>query len=245
MMYPNLTFPEIENRPFFYTNFVASVDGKVQVFKNSKGYWPIGSEADHDTLIELRTYADILINGKNLAVEFGSISLNNANREDFQHQRKIRGKNPIMPYLIVTNNPDQKLIDAFKQTFDQKPILVIAENSVTPEGLETVFEVVKLGQDIVDLQLLAKYLLEKGYKNVLVEGGPTLLGSFLKERLMDEVFLTIAPKIFGNEDKQTITLVEGVLFPPDEIKYLKLISVHQVRDEIFLRYNVRNTTINY
>lgn len=212
MIYPNLTFPEINGRPFFYTNFVESVDGKVQVFKNTKGYWPIGSEADHDTLIELRSYADALVHGAHLAREFGDISQESLGKAEFKSMRQSLGKNPDLPYYVVTNQPEE---------FTGKANVVS------------------------DLSTLVKICQEKGYKNVLVEGGPTLLGSFLKEHLMDEVFLTIAPKIFGNEDKQTITLVEGVLFPPQDIKYLKLISIHQVRDEVFLRYSIRNTVINY
>ena len=90
-----------------------------------------------------------------------------------------------------------------------------------------------------DLKKLSKGLYKKGYRNVLMEGGPTLLGSFLKENLMDEVFLTIAPRIYGTLEKTTKNLVEGQLFPPDQIKHLKLISVRKIKDELFLRYSVR------
>lgn len=86
-------------------------------------------------------------------------------------------------------------------------------------------------------QLVSK-LQSKGYKHILVEGGPTLLGSFLKENLIDEIFLTIAPKIFGNDKGNTLTLVEGYLFPPKATKKLKLLSIKQIGDELFLRYRV-------
>ena len=87
-----------------------------------------------------------------------------------------------------------------------------------------------------NLKKLSKDLYKKGYKNVLVEGGPTLLGSFLRMNLIDEIFLTIAPRIFGTESNLTLSLVEGQLFPPNKIKNLKLISVKTISDEIFLRY---------
>ncbi len=71
-----------------------------------------------------------------------------------------------------------------------------------------------------------------------MEGGPILLGSFLAENLLDEIFLTVAPKIFGNEPGKTLTLVESRLFPADEIRNLNLISVKQIEEELFLRYRI-------
>lgn len=191
MFYPNLKFPKFKSRPFFYTNFVQTVDGKVQV--KSPGYWPIGSSADYQILTELRAYADCLIHGKNLYKEFGEITKKSLQRQEFRKLRKKLGKNPDLSYIIGTH----------------------------------------------DLKKLSRDLYKKGYKNVLVEGGPTLLGSFLKEGLIDEIFLTIAPKIYGTSDL-TLTLVEGYLFPKNSTIKLRLISVKPIGDELFLHYKVEN-----
>ncbi len=91
-----------------------------------------------------------------------------------------------------------------------------------------------------NLKKLTNDLRKKEYKHVLVEGGPTLLGAFLKENLMDEIFLTIAPKIYGSRIGSTLTLVEGILFPKKATKNLTLISVKKIKDEVFLRYRVEN-----
>lgn len=178
MFYQKLKFPKFKNRPFFYTNFVASLDGKVAVKK--PGYWPIGSSIDHQVLLELRSYADCLIHGKNLAREFGEIT-----------KKSLKKHHPNLPYIVVNTH---------------------------------------------HLSDLVFMLQEKGYKKALVEGGPTLLTSFLKEDLIDEIFLTISPKIFGSEKDMTLTLTEGYLFPPDKIKKFKLLSVKKAGDEVFLRY---------
>ena len=37
----------------------------------------------------------------------------------------------------------------------------------------------------------------KGYKQMVVVGGPHIATSFLKEQLIDELWLTLEPKIFG------------------------------------------------
>lgn len=193
MLYPNLKFPKITTRPFFYTNFVQTVDGKVHVRK--PGYWPIGSKTDQNVLIELRAYADLLIHGKNLAKKFGSITKNGLQKKSFKTLRRKLGKNPALPYYVVSNR-SQSLLK------------------------------------------LAKDLYKKGYKHVLLEGGPTLLGSFLKEGLIDEIFLTIAPRIYGSKEAYTLSLVEGILFPKKATKILKLLFVKQIGDELFLRYKI-------
>lgn len=200
MLYPNLKFPKVKgrlaslrgrSRPFFYTNFVQTLDGKVAV--KLPGYWPIGSREDYEVLTQLRAYADCLIHGKNLAKEFGEITKKGLNKSSFKNMRRGFGKSPELPYIVASHN----------------------------------------------LRKLVQKLHKKGYKHILVEGGPTLLGSFLKENLLDEIFLTIAPKIYGTSDK-TLTLVEGILFSKNSTKKLKLLSVKPVKDEVFLHYKVGN-----
>lgn len=187
MLYPNLKFPKNSKRPFFYTNFVSTVDGKVAV--SESGYWPIGSKKDYETLIELRAYADCLVHGKNLDKEFGEITKTSLNKDSFKKLRIKLGKTPELPYIVATRN----------------------------------------------LKELVKEFTKRGYRNILIEGGPTLLGSFFNEGLIDEVFLTIAPKIYGSKPFSTKTLIEGILLPPNKFK-LKLISVKKIADELFLRY---------
>lgn len=207
MFYPKLIFPTKKDRPFFYTNFVQTLDGKVAVKK--AGYWPIGSKKDHQILLELRAYADCLIHGGNLGREFGEVTLASLKKKEFKILRQKLEKDPELPYYIVTRR--EKFL---KKRTGAKLFHL--------EGGK--------------LETLVNHLREKRYERVLVEGGPTLLGSFLKEGFIDEIFLTIAPKIFGNEPSSTLTLVEGYLFPPKATKKFQLLSVKQIGDELFLRY---------
>jgi 2,5-diamino-6-(ribosylamino)-4(3H)-pyrimidinone 5'-phosphate reductase len=208
MLYPKLKFFKHPQRPTFYTNFVATVDGKVSISKD--GYWPIGSKKDYETLIELRTYADCLIHGGELARKFGDITVKSINKKIFQQARKIKGKSANLPYYVVTKHP--------------KSLSILKDSA-------TIFS--------HDLKELVKVLKDKGYKDILVEGGPTLLGSFLSAELIDEIFLTIAPKIYGSKPFLSKTLIEGILLPQNKFK-LKLISVKTIKNELFLRYQVRS-----
>ncbi len=49
----------------------------------------------------------------------------------------------------------------------------------------------------VDLRALGAALYERGCRRVLLEGGPTLAGAFLREGLVDEVVGYVAPKLLG------------------------------------------------
>lgn len=77
---------------------------------------------------------------------------------------------------------------------------------------------------------LVKRLEKKGYKTMLLVGGPTLNGSFLKDNLVDELYLTVEPKLFGSGKN----LVEGVRID----KNLTLISIKKLnkRGTLLLKY---------
>lgn len=236
-MYPDLVLPTLPDRPFFYTNFVETLDGKVQVTTSEQAkYWPIGSKIDYATLIELRTYADVLIYGKNSALSFNHGQ--NLAKEDFKKAREKKEKNPDITYLIVCNTISKEDLAVLRGPHEKHTLLVMPEDAEVDQEIEDVIKIIRVGKEKVDIALLAQKLHEKGYKQVLVEGGPSLLGSFLEADLIDQVFLTIAPKLFGNKPGETLTLVEGTLFPPEKIKNLELISVQQNKNELFLRYQI-------
>ncbi|WP_141327751.1 bifunctional diaminohydroxyphosphoribosylaminopyrimidine deaminase/5-amino-6-(5-phosphoribosylamino)uracil reductase RibD [Myxococcus faecalis] len=53
--------------------------------------------------------------------------------------------------------------------------------------------------DRVDLKALLRRLARSGHNHVLVEGGAEMYGSFLREKLADELALFLAPKLLGRE----------------------------------------------
>ncbi|WP_041445283.1 bifunctional diaminohydroxyphosphoribosylaminopyrimidine deaminase/5-amino-6-(5-phosphoribosylamino)uracil reductase RibD [Syntrophobotulus glycolicus] len=57
----------------------------------------------------------------------------------------------------------------------------------------------------VPLKTLMQDILEKGYQSVLLEGGGTLAGQMIAEKLVDKVNLFIAPKIIGQSSFSPIS----------------------------------------
>ncbi len=79
---------------------------------------------------------------------------------------------------------------------------------------------------------LIQQLTDRGFNNIILGGGSTINGLFLKENLVDEIWLTIEPKIFG----EGLSLFKNVDVNLD----LNLIEVkHLTNDVIHVRYKVK------
>jgi len=100
---------------------------------------------------------------------------------------KTAKKHPLLIYTLegsVTANPE------------------IAEK-ITKKGAEVL--TYQVTQDCSNLHFLLDELSKHGIAHLLVEGGPKVLTSFLKERLADEVVVYVAPKILGAQGSADIT----------------------------------------
>ena len=76
-----------------------------------------------------------------------------------------------------------------------------------------------------------------GARLVLCEGGPHLIGDLLDARLLDELFLTIAPQVAGRDDASPrLGFVAGKAFAIADAPWAELVSVHRAADHLFLRY---------
>jgi len=79
-------------------------------------------------------------------------------------------------------------------------------------------------------ELLAE-LEERGFKSVIIGGGATINGLFLKAGLIDEIWLTIEPKVFG----QGMSLFSGA----DVDLNLEFIEIKKLDEDVMhVRYKV-------
>jgi riboflavin-specific deaminase-like protein len=94
---------------------------------------------------------------------------------------------------------------------------------------------VELGSSDVDVTRLLEWLgRERGCNTVLCEGGGVLIANLLAARAVDELFLTIVPRVLGGASAPTIVGGDG--FEPDALPDGRLVSVERVGDELFLHY---------
>lgn len=88
-------------------------------------------------------------------------------------------------------------------------------------------------QGRVDLPELLRSLRDEGVKALLCEGGPRLHAEMQRLGLVDELFLTIAPKLTGGEAPR---ILEGEL---PEVAELELAWLLERDGELFARYRRR------
>lgn len=99
--------------------------------------------------------------------------------------------------------------------------------------------VITSGTPRLDLSELFGSLRAKGHRRILTEGGPRLFGGLLREGLVDELFLTVAPVVAGRDGAGRPGFAEGVRLLPDRDERWRLLTAHRAEDLLFLRYALR------
>jgi riboflavin biosynthesis pyrimidine reductase len=134
----------------------------------------------------------------------------------------------------IGSDADTAMLTGLRTRFDA---VMIGAGTMRAEGYGDIgrrLVVVESGPDgRVDLAALLRSLREEGVRALLCEGGPRLHGALQAAGLVDELFLTIAPKLAGNEAPH---IVEGAVFP---LVGLELAWLLEQDGELFARYRRR------
>ncbi len=75
-------------------------------------------------------------------------------------------------------------------------------------------------------------------RRLLLEGGGAVNYAFLSGGLVDELFLTLAPKLSGDAVAPTIVSGPPELAGEASMRTAKLLSADVAGDELFLRYSL-------
>ncbi|HXS47937.1 MAG TPA: dihydrofolate reductase family protein [Solirubrobacterales bacterium] len=135
----------------------------------------------------------------------------------------------------IGSETDTAMLVGLRDRFDAVMIGAGTMRAERYSGLDRRLVVVESGPDgRADLPALLRSLRKEGVKALLCEGGPTLHGALQADGLVDELFLTIAPKLSGGGVPPRI--LEGEL---DEVITLELTWLLEDGGELFARYSPR------
>ena len=203
--------PVAAGRPGVRLNMIASVDGATAVDGVAGG---LGGEADRALFALLRRLADVVL-----------VAAGTARAEGY-------GPSPV-PIAVVTRSCRLDWDSRFFTAQVARPVVVTVATAPAEARARAaeVADVVVAGERDVDLARALDVLGARGWRAVLCEGGPTLNGQLAAAGLLDELCLTLSPRLVGGDAKR---LLAGPLLPGPPT--LTLASACEEDGFLFLRY---------
>jgi riboflavin-specific deaminase-like protein len=210
-------------RPLVAMNFAATVDGRATIGGVSG---PIGSATDTEMLARLRTRFDAVMIGAGTmrAERYGRIVA-----DPEQRQRREQLGLPPDPLMVIVSGRLDLPWDASLFTAGGGRVLVFTASDEKPPQTATPVDVVR-HEGGVDLDAALRHLrAEEGVRALICEGGPRLHSQLQAGGLVDELFLTVAPKLTGAGP----SILEGALPGPEPLELAWLLEED---GELFARY---------
>lgn len=228
--FPRRALPE---RPFTVVNFISSADGRATVEGRSAG---LGDDGDKALFRSLRRQTDALLAGTGTlrAERYGRVLSNPASR-DWRTQHGMRPE----PIACTLTRSGSLPLDIPLFAEPEAHVIVFTSADIDTSGVEAQLEIVKL--DPVELTFAAalQYLRrEYDVRMLLCEGGPRVFARLAHERVADQLFLTLSPKLVGGGTAPTITLGDPLPEPAE----LTLDGVLKRDSALFLRYGLNPAT---
>ncbi len=251
-LYGNLHMPLQHSRPLVFSNFVSTLDGVVSLqIRGHAGGGDISGFDAHDRMVMglLRALADVVIVGSGtLGADRDHVWTAEAScpelSADYRRLRNALRKREAPLNVIVTGSGRIDLrLPVFKSEQVHALILTTTAGArrLASQRVSTPVQIRAIhrgGSAIPALAILAEVRRVSRPQRILIEGGPTLLGGFFAQRLVDEQFLTLAPQIAGRERNDgRLGLVMGKSFAPPNPLWGTLTDVRRSSSHLFLRYS--------
>jgi riboflavin-specific deaminase-like protein len=216
-----------EDRPFVAVNFAATVDGRASIGGVSGS---IGSATDTAMLAGLRTRFDaVMIGGGTMRAErYGRPIAAQEARE-----RRERIGLPHDPLMVIVSGRLDLPWEAPLFTEGRGRVLIFTASDADPPETATSLRLVRHEGSVDVAEALRHLRRERGIRALLCEGGPRLHAELQAGGLVDDLFLTTAPKLAGGEAPR---IVEGELAG---IAELELAWLLEEEGELFARYSRR------
>ena len=215
---------EADGRPWVLVNFISSADGGTAIEGKSSS---LGDPDDKAVFQALRAVPDVILVGSATveAENYQPVSLDEERRE-----RRLAAGLTEVPVLVIVSG--RLSFDPEARVFsdpEHRPMVITGPNA-DPAKLAMLGDAadVVILDDVTPKAILARL---SAAKVILCEGGPTLVGQFVAEHLLDELALTVAPVMIGGRSAR---IAHGPLAdPPLEMRLDRQLIGDR---SVFLRY---------
>ncbi len=214
-------------RPYVIVNCAMSADGKIA--SPSGKQLRISNEEDIKRMYNLRNSCDAVLVG------IGAVLSDDPKLT--VKEKYVR--NPKQPLRVVLDSKCRTPENALVLNDVAKTLIV------TVQGNEKQFEgghieVVGIKADAgmhVELESMLDILYQRGIKKLLVEGGGTIIWSFLRNRLVDDLYTYIGPCIIGGKNTPTVADGSGIK-SEDDLLSLRIVDVNRLGNGLLVHYKL-------
>jgi riboflavin biosynthesis pyrimidine reductase len=217
------------DRPYTLVNFASSTDGRIAFGGRSA---PLGDDGDRALFHALRAQADAVLAGTGTlrAERYGRLIAD----EETRAGRRAAGL-ADEPLACVISQSGAHLpleIPLFGEPSARIVLFTPSMPDLTGVRADVTVSLTDPTRTDPLRHALGVLASEHGVRLLLCEGGPTLFGALLRERVVDELFLTIAPKLAGGDSGPSVTAGP----PLDELEPLRVAWLLERTNSLYLRY---------
>ncbi len=222
-------------RPRLMLNMISSVDGRATLDGRSGG---LSDRADRTLFHGLRSAVDAVLVGAGTvrSERYGRIVPNAARRA----KRRERGlsEEPLACIVSARLTLDPEEIPLLREPSAQVVVLTVSQASLPASAAHVDYVRAERDGQLDLAAALAELAQRFGVQSVLCEGGPHLGSQLLREGLVDELFLSLSPRLAGGDgvEGESLRILAGAELQPPVA--LELLSVLGADSELFLRYGV-------
>ncbi|MFD0966373.1 bifunctional diaminohydroxyphosphoribosylaminopyrimidine deaminase/5-amino-6-(5-phosphoribosylamino)uracil reductase RibD [Seminibacterium arietis] len=222
-------------KPFVQLKLAMSIDGKTAM-ASGESKWITCQAAREDVQQERAKACAILSTAQTVLADN---PLLNVRWEQLPHsvQQEYQIENLRQPIRIILDRQHQ--INSNHRLFTiASPIWLISDTTRNMTALPEYCKHIQI--NITTKSYLETLMIELGKRHInhlWVEGGATLAGSLIKEKLVDELIVYIAPKLLGNQAKGLCDLPYLNKLADAPLWTLK--SIEQIEDDVKLIYRYK------
>jgi riboflavin biosynthesis pyrimidine reductase len=211
-------------KPYVYSNFVASIDGRIAVPRaNGKGLAvpkAIANDRDWRLYQELAAQADIIISSGRYLREWAEgkaqeiLQVDDPKFADLREWRNSQGLSPQADIAIISHSLDFPIPDVL--TANGRKVVIFTTAKADANRIKALesdeIRIIRAGEDTVQGDVMVDHLNGLGYQTIYSGAGPQIMHLLLTGNVLNRLYLTHANRLLGGESYATIA--EGGLFDP-------------------------------
>lgn len=239
-------------KPYIYSNFVVSIDGRIAIPHPEKEGMKVpeatANDRDWRLFQEMAAQADLIISSGRYLRDWADgraqeiLEVDDPRYADLREWRKERGLKAQPDIAIISGSLNFPVPDVL--TEGGREVVVFTTENADPDRVAELnskaCKVVEAGEKRVDGGLMAQRMGELGYHTVYSATGPKVLHMLLKGGVLDRLYLTHANRLLGG--KPFSSIVEGELLQPAQDLKLNAIYLDAAAldglGQLFISYDV-------